>query len=154
MSIFPIMLIIVHIAFLSLGSNLGDKLLNLEQALKCLDAYPEIKIIKKSSWLANPAIEEAGPNEFLNGVVKIETSFEPLDLLKAVQTVELKIDKERASRGRKYARMIDIDILIYDNLEVNTNDLCIPHPRMLTRDFVTGPLNEIEPSWSEKYSYA
>ena len=42
--------------------------------------------------------------------------------------------------------MIDIDILIYDNLEVNTEDLCIPHPRMLTRDFVIGPLNEIEPS--------
>ena len=151
MAIFPIMLIIVHIAFLSLGSNLGDKSLNLEQALSCLENEKQIKVLQKSSWLENPAIEEAGPHDFLNGVIKLETTYSPEELLKAVQRVELEIDSERTVRGRKYARMIDIDILIYDNLRIETEDLSIPHPRMLERDFVTGPLSEIEPDYASLY---
>ena len=152
MAIFPIMLIIVHTAFLSLGSNLGDKLSNLEQALEHLSASDRINIQKQSSWLANPAVEEAGPNEFLNGVIKITTDITPEELLREIQSIELKIDKERATRGRKYARMIDIDILIYDDLKINSEELTIPHPRMFERDFVTIPLNEIEAAWEQKYA--
>ncbi|MCH2228556.1 MAG: 2-amino-4-hydroxy-6-hydroxymethyldihydropteridine diphosphokinase [Candidatus Caenarcaniphilales bacterium] len=144
----------MHTAFLSLGSNLGDKLANLKQAVNLFENSPKIELIKVSSWLSNPAIEEAGPHDFMNGVVKIKTDLSPTELLNLIQKIELDIDKDRSKRGRKYARMIDIDILLYDDLKLNSEDLIIPHPRMLYRYFVTHPLTEIEPNWSEKYQYA
>ena len=141
----------MEVVFLSLGSNLGNKLANLERAIDLISANSAIEILKKSSWVANPAIEEAGPEEFLNGVIKIQTSLSPYDLLDLIRSIEAEVDSERSSRGRKLARMLDVDILLFENISLNSKELTIPHPRMFSRDFVTEPLSEIESNWREKY---
>jgi ribosomal-protein-alanine N-acetyltransferase len=145
----------MHTAYLSLGSNLGDRQKNLETALSQIAECEGVKILKCSAWLENPAIEEAGPNPFLNGVIKISVSLSPTELLKELQRIELSIDCNRAERGRKSARIIDIDILLFDRLKLDSAELTIPHPRMLSRNFVLKPLDEIEPKIVQEtvYSY-
>jgi ribosomal-protein-alanine acetyltransferase/2-amino-4-hydroxy-6-hydroxymethyldihydropteridine diphosphokinase len=133
-----------YIVFLGIGSNLGDREKNLEQAISSISQHPKIKFLKKSTWRENPAIEEAGPEMFLNGVIKISTSLPARELLDFILLVERTIDPERDTRGRKKSRKIDIDILRYGELYINEKDLVIPHPRMLEREFVMIPLNEIE----------
>lgn len=135
-----------YIVFLGLGTNLGDREKNLEQAISLISANPAIDFLKRSTWRENPAIDNAGPDPFLNGVIKISTSLSARDLMNFILSVEEKIDPERNNRGRKQARLIDIDILRYGELNINEDGLEIPHPRMLERDFVMIPLNEIEAS--------
>ena len=145
----------MHTAYLSLGSNLGDRQKNLETALSQIAECEGVQILKCSAWLENPAIEEAGPNPFLNGVIKISVNLSPIELLKQLQRIELSIDSNRAERGRKSARIIDIDILLFDRLKLDSAELTIPHPRMLSRNFVLKPLDEIEPKIVQEtvYSY-
>ncbi len=135
----------LEIAYLGLGSNLGDREAQLLLASKALSELPKTKILAQSSWLENPAIEEAGPYDFLNTVVQIETALGPRDLLAYIREIERNIDPERDTRGRKLARKIDIDILIFGDLELDEADLQLPHPRMLERDFVMKALYEIAP---------
>lgn len=135
-----------YIVFLGLGTNLGDREKNLEQAISLISENPAVIFLKQSSWRENPAIENAGPEPFFNGVIKISTTLRPRDLLNFILSVEEKIDPDRNNRGRKQARLIDIDILRYGELNINEDGLVIPHPRMLERDFVMIPLNEIEAS--------
>jgi 2-amino-4-hydroxy-6-hydroxymethyldihydropteridine diphosphokinase/ribosomal-protein-alanine acetyltransferase len=144
----------MHTAYLSLGSNLGDRQKNLETALSQIAECEGVKILKCSTWLENPAIEEAGPNPFLNGVIKISVNLSPTELLKELQRVELSIDCNRAERGRKSARIIDIDILLFDRLKLDSAELTIPHPRMLSRSFVLKPLDEIEPKIVQETVYS
>lgn len=134
----------VEIAYLALGSNLGDRQVNLERAVTLLCEHKDIELIAVSSWLENPAIEEAGPYDFLNGVVKIQTSLTPHKLLDYILQLELRIDPERNSRGRKQARVIDLDILKYGTRIIKDERLELPHPRMLERDFVMKPLDELQ----------
>jgi ribosomal-protein-alanine N-acetyltransferase len=144
----------MHTAYLSLGSNLGDRQKNLETALSQIAECEGVKILKCSTWLENPAIEEAGPNPFLNGVIKISVNLSPIELLKELQRIELNIDCNRAERGRKSARIIDIDILLFDRLKLDSTELTIPHPRMLSRNFVLKPLDEIEPKIVQETVYS
>lgn len=144
----------MHTAYLSLGSNLGDRQKNLEIALSLIEKCEGVKILKCSAWLENPAIEEAGPNPFLNGVIKISVNSSPIELLKELQRIELNIDSNRAERGRKSARIIDIDILLFDRLKLDSAELTIPHPRMFNRNFVLKPLDEIEPKIVQETVYS
>ena len=144
----------MHTAYLSLGSNLGNRQKNLETALSQIAECKGVKILKCSTWLENPAIEEAGPNPFLNGVIKISVNLSPLELLKELQRIELHIDCNRAERGRKSALIIDIDILLFDRLKLDSAELTIPHPRMLSRNFVLKPLDEIEPKIVQETVYS
>ncbi len=136
-------------AFIALGSNLGDRVANLELALKLLNDNPDVKVIKVSKWLENPAIENAGPDDFLNGVAKIDTKLSPHALLDLLLKIESEIDPERNLRGRKQARMIDLDLLKYANMKIKDDSLELPHPRMHERDFVMKPLGELESSLRE-----
>ncbi len=130
-------------AYLALGSNLGDREAQLEAAVSLLAAAPGHRLIAKSQWMENPPVEDAGPHMFLNGVIALETELSPHDLLSLASRVEEAVDPERSSRGRKLARKIDIDILLYDDLVLETEDLVIPHPRMREREFVMKPLEEL-----------
>ncbi len=132
-----------HLAtvYIGLGSNLGDRELQLERAVTLLASGH--KLIAKSRWFENPPVGEAGPGFFLNGVIALETSLSPQDLLALIHQVEDTIDPDRANRGRKLARKIDIDLLLYGDLVLETEDLILPHPRMQERDFVMKPLEEV-----------
>lgn len=132
-----------HIAYLGLGSNLGDRFANLNSAIEILKLNPSISLVRSSQFIENPPIENAGPYDFLNAVVEIHSQLNPRQLLDLINAIENQIDPQRAERGRKMARVLDIDILLYDDLHINEDDLQIPHPRMQSRDFVMQPLRSL-----------
>ena len=134
---------IISKAYLSLGSNLGNREKYLEQARTFLKELGKIK--KESSVLETPAWGKTNQPNFLNQVILIETKLFPHDLLKECQKIENKLGRERKVKWG--ARTIDIDILFYDNLVLNEENLTIPHPYISEREFVLEPLNEIAPDF-------
>ena len=131
---------------LGLGTNLGDKEANLNAAIAKLSKLEAV--IKQSSFYNSiPWGFESG-NHFLNAVVLIETTLSPLDLLAQTQQIESELGRTTKSVGTYSDRIIDIDILLYDKLIVNTQELKIPHPLIAERDFVLIPMLEISPNAS------
>jgi len=129
-------------AYLSLGSNIDDRMAFLEKAEKLLNAHAKIKILKTSKiYETEPWPEEKGEKWFLNQVLKIETSLSPDKLLKEVQGIEEKVG--RIKREHWGPREIDIDILLYGDQIIDTPDLTIPHRHLEDRQFVLIPLVEI-----------
>ena len=132
-----------HTAYLSLGTNLGDKENNL------LSAISEIErrigpVRAQSAFLATEPWGFDSQNTFLNAAIRIETKFSPLELLDETQQIERDLGRKHKSvNGQYHDRIIDIDILLYDNLHISTPRLTIPHPHMHERDFVIIPLKEI-----------
>ena len=127
--------------FLALGSNLGDRIDHLNLARKELSG--EVKIIKESGIYETPPWGFVDQPAFLNQVLSAETSLSAHDLLVFVKNIEKQMG--RVETFRNGPRVIDIDILLYGDLEIQTSDLTIPHPRMLERGFVLVPLAEIAP---------
>ena len=130
--------------YLSLGSNLGDRTANLRSAVERLSQRCLLVKAISSVYETQPvgATEQPVP-DYLNCVIAAETNLEPDALLKCTQAVEQAGGREPSFRWGP--RTIDIDILWYDGMEIATDDLAIPHPRMLERAFVMIPLNEIAP---------
>ena len=132
-----------HVVFLGLGTNLGAKETNMENALK------EIKkrigeISSLSSFYASDPVGFKSENTFLNAVCRVETSLSPYELLSVTQDIELFLGRTKKSvNGQYHDRIMDIEILLYDNLHITTPKLTIPHPLMETRDFVMIPLKEV-----------
>jgi len=132
-----------HTVYLSLGTNLGDKEKNL------LSAISEIErrigpIRAQSAFLATEPWGFESANTFLNAAVCVETELPPLALLRETQQIERDMGRTQKSVGGQYHdRIIDIDILLYDDLHLVTEALTIPHPHMNERDFVLIPLQEI-----------
>lgn len=132
-----------HTAYLSLGTNLGDKENNL------LSAISEIErrigpVRAQSAFLATEPWGFDSQNTFLNAAIRIETKFSPLELLDETLQIERDLGRKHKSvNGQYHDRIIDIDILLYDDLHISTPRLTIPHPHMHERDFVIIPLKEI-----------
>jgi len=130
-------------AYLSLGSNLGDREAFLNEALHRLEAEG-VHVVRRSS------IHETEPQDFrdqpwfLNMAVKVETDLTPQELLAAIQKIESEMGRQRIIP--KGPRTIDLDILFYENLILKTPELEIPHPRLTQRLFVLDPLSEIAPN--------
>lgn len=128
-------------AYIGLGSNQGEAADNLRKALKLLDRTDGIKVITVSSlYLAEPVGYEDQP-WFHNCVVGIDTELPPSELLEALQHIENSLGRVRTIRWGP--RTVDLDILLYDRLQLDTEQLIIPHPRMTERAFVMVPLTEI-----------
>jgi len=132
-------------AFLGIGSNLGDREQNIEKAIKCLSITEGITVSKVSSLKETKPQDAAGP-DYLNGVIRIETLMAPCDLLATLQECEARLGRKRPYKNAP--RIIDLDILLYDEQIIDEPELKIPHPKMFERDFVIGPLLEIEPEIS------
>jgi 2-amino-4-hydroxy-6-hydroxymethyldihydropteridine diphosphokinase len=129
-------------AYLGLGSNLGDKEMNLRRALQSLD-QPEIEILKASPLYATEPVDFKDQDWFLNQVVSIQTSLGPRDLLSCCLQIEEKMGRKRtASKG---PRNIDLDLLLYGDLVIQEKGLTIPHPMLHTRRFVLVPLATLAP---------
>jgi 2-amino-4-hydroxy-6-hydroxymethyldihydropteridine diphosphokinase len=128
---------------LGLGTNLGDKEANLNAAIAKLSKLGAV--IKQSSFHNSiPWGFESG-NHFLNAVVLIESTLSPLDLLAQTQQIESELGRTSKSINGYSDRIIDIDILLYDDQIINAPELKIPHPLITERDFVLIPLLEISP---------
>ena|ERR1700690_2754205 len=132
-----------HIAFLALGTNLGDRLANLRAALNAFS--PEIKVVAESKVYETPPWGYEDQPAFLNMAVRCETALEPESLLKRIQQLEVELGREQSFRWGP--RLIDIDILFYDDLFLESESLTIPHPRLHERGFVLVPLVEIAPDF-------
>jgi len=128
--------------YLSLGSNIGDRLAHLQAAMHELGQTPSIDIIKVSSVYETEPWGLHGQRPFFNAVVLIHTSLSAMDLLRLCQKIEQQ--QLRVCGIRWGPRTLDIDILRYGNMILNNLELTIPHPRMEERDFVMVPLNEVE----------
>jgi 2-amino-4-hydroxy-6-hydroxymethyldihydropteridine diphosphokinase len=129
--------------YLSLGSNLGDRLLNLRHALEAI-ACSRLSIVAQSSIYETEPQDYAAQPWFLNMVVQCRTIQFPLQLLSTLQSVERSLGRERGVHlERKGPRIIDIDILLYGRTVMQAPRLTIPHPRMLERRFVLEPLMQL-----------
>ena len=135
----------VHTVYLSLGTNLGDKEQNLLSAITEIDRRIG-PVRAQSAFLSTEPWGFESEHAFLNAAVCVETELSPNALLRATQQIERDMGRTRKSVDGKYHdRIIDIDILLYDDLHINTPKLTIPHPLMYERDFVLIPLREILP---------
>lgn len=129
--------------YLGLGTNLGDKQKNLNDAIRMLENQVG-EVEKVSSVIETEPEGFRSDNMFLNAVVKVRTTLSPFELLDITQDVEKSLGrKEKSSNGIYHDRVIDIDILLYDDINISTPRLVIPHPRMTQREFVMTPLAEI-----------
>lgn len=132
-----------HMVYLGLGTNLGDKQKNLNDAIRMLENQVG-EVEKVSSVIETEPEGFKSDNMFLNAVVKVRTTLSPFELLDITQDVEKSLGrKEKSSNGIYHDRVIDIDILLYDDINISTPRLVIPHPRMTQREFVMTPLAEI-----------
>lgn len=129
----------MSVAYLSLGSNLGDREANIRECIVRLAALG--KVIKTSSLFETEPMERQDQPWFLNCAVQLETELSPRELLAGIQKIEAELGRNRVVD--KGPRTIDIDILLFDNQIVSDTDLKIPHPAMTRRRFVLEPLSEI-----------
>ncbi len=134
------------IAYIALGSNLGDGRRNLDLALERLAEVEGIKLLRRSAYYQTKAegLEKKAP-DFYNGVVEIETSLTPPALLNHLLQIEESLGRRRGNSNQPESRTIDLDILLYGELIVDSPDLHIPHPRMNQRWFVLKPLSDLCP---------
>lgn len=132
-----------HNAYVTLGSNIGEKEANLREALQRMEEVDGIEIKKLSSFSVTEPWGKEDQDEFVNAAVKLETYLTPQELMKEL----LKIEKEMGRvREEKWGpRVIDLDIVLFDDIISNDEFVIIPHPLMHLRDFVIEPLKEIAP---------
>ena len=128
--------------YIGLGSNLGNKEKNIQKAIDLIAEKNKVK--KISNFYKTDPVGYLNQDCFLNGAIKIETNLSPEDLLKFLKNIEKKLKRKKTIKNGP--RTIDLDILLYDDLIINTPNLTIPHPRMLEREFVLKPLKEITSS--------
>jgi len=128
--------------YLGLGSNLGNKIENIEKALVLIHA--EIgPITKKSTFYFSQPQGFVSNNDFVNMVIKLETDRTPFEVLEGIEQIEKVMGRTSKSNGFYQDRLIDIDILYYNNEKIRTDLLVIPHPFIFQREFVHVPLMEI-----------
>ena len=134
-----------HAVYLGLGSNLGDRETNMEEAIRLIQERVG-EIARRSSFIETAPWGFTSSHRFLNGAVLCLTEKSPREVLRLTQAIERQLGrKTKTETTRHYSdRPIDIDILLYDDLTVDEPDLKIPHPLMTERDFVMIPLNEIK----------
>jgi len=135
----------MHTVYLGLGTNLGDKEANLRMAVEEI-AKRIGEIASLSAFYASEPWGFQSEHSFLNAVCCVRTRFSPMEVLSVSQEIERQLGRLKKSVGGIYSdRLMDIDILLYDDLHIDTPELTIPHPLMWQRDFVTVPLREIAP---------
>lgn len=137
-----------HKLYLSLGSNLGDRESNIRQALALIDERVG-SVYRVSSSIETAPMGFSSPNKFINMVCLVHTMMSPMACLRETQKIEIELGRTQKSINPDGSltykdRLIDIDLLTYDQLVLDTPELTLPHPRMHERDFVLIPLREIQ----------
>lgn len=131
---------------IALGSNLGDSLKILKASITAIKSIPGINLEAVSSWYRTKPIGPPQP-DYLNGCAILKVQQTPEELLALLQAIEVQFGRVRNEKWG--ARTLDLDLILYDDLIVETPSLTIPHPRMIERAFVLVPLAEIAASWQE-----
>ena len=136
-------------AYLGLGSNLQQPYQQIQRAIELLAELPDTTLIASASIYQSPALSDASHPDYLNTVVRIETTLAPLELLDHLQGIEQQRGRKRTPGLRWEPRTIDIDILLYGREAIQHPRLIVPHAEMLKRNFVMIPLLEIAPTGME-----
>jgi 2-amino-4-hydroxy-6-hydroxymethyldihydropteridine diphosphokinase len=137
----------MHVALICLGSNIGDPRANIERAV-CRLSSLGIVVARSSLFRSAPwGVREQ--DDFMNAVVALKMPLIPLDLLHALQKIERELGRVQTYRWGP--RVIDLDILTYDDLVLNAPELTLPHPHLFERAFVLAPLSEIDPAYRPAY---
>ena len=143
-----------HEVYLSLGANIGNRKRTLRQAIEQIEKQVGV-VVRQSAFYETEPWGFESPNNFLNAAVCVQTDLQPIELLHVTQQIERNLgrtsdtkrnslsDSFQADNPSYHDRVIDIDILLYDDISVNTPELTIPHPLMYEREFVMQPLREI-----------
>lgn len=135
-----------HIIFLGLGSNLGDKQKNIERAYKLIKKRIG-KIVSKSAFYVSEPEGFESENEFVNSVCEVVTAMSPREILQETQEIEKETGRQNKSQDGEYSdRVIDIDILMYDDIIIEEPNFIVPHPRFHVRGFVLIPFAEVSPN--------
>lgn len=132
-----------HIAFIGLGSNLEDPRGQLQRAFEELDGLPETRLIACSSLYRSAPLGYPDQPDFVNAAAQIGTALTPHALLQGLLQIEQRHGRERTFRNAP--RTLDLDVLLYDDVQLHEHGLTIPHPQMHLRAFVLRPLLEIAP---------
>lgn len=131
------------LAYIGLGSNLGDREQTIRRALERLGADREIDVVAVSSLRETDPVGYVDQPRFLNGVAALRTTLDPQELLARLQAVENDLGRDR-SRPRFGPRTIDLDLLLFGSEQIDEPELVVPHPRLAERRFVLEPLFELE----------
>ena len=134
-------------AWLSLGANIGDAKAQLLQAIKLLNENLNIEVIQQSKIIITEPWGKKDQNHFHNMAIKIETILYPEALLRECLDIEKQMGRKREEKWGP--RLIDIDIIAIERIEVRTKNLTLPHPHAFERDFVMKPLREISPKTAD-----
>ena len=133
-----------HSAIISVGSNLGDKQANCQQGIDLLLASGNASLVKASRFYRTSPVDFLDQDWFVNAAVNVETPLEPIELLATLQTIQQQAGRTKG--GIRFGpRVLDMDIIFYDQLVLKTPTLEIPHPRMHKRRFVLQPICDIDP---------
>ncbi len=136
----------MHTCYLSIGSNIGNRILNCQKVIQELQSF--VTILTKSSFYETEPWGYRDKNYYINSVISTETSLDPYTLLSKIKLIEENMGRPQKSSQILYeARIIDVDILFFDDIIVDTDNLIIPHPKMYNRNYVLMPFFEIHPSF-------
>ena len=132
--------------YIALGSNLGDRLPHLQQAVEEIHLLPDCQVSRVSSvWETEAHVKPGSPPQpdFLNAVLECRSALQPEDMLSALLTIEQQHGRDRSAKGAWKPRPLDLDIILAGDMVHQTKDLMLPHPRLAERRFVLAPLAEI-----------
>ena len=132
-----------HTAFIGLGSNLAQPAVQILQAMQAIDLMQDTKVVARSGLYRSAPIGYLDQPDFVNAVLKVETALSPIALLQALLALEQ--ENGRTREFQNAPRTLDLDVLLYDNLQHHEHGLTVPHPQMHRRAFVLQPLLEIAP---------
>ncbi|MBT2688741.1 2-amino-4-hydroxy-6-hydroxymethyldihydropteridine diphosphokinase [Bacillus sp. ISL-47] len=131
-------------AYIALGSNIGNRFDNLKEAIERIGQLPEVEVVNTSSIYETDPVGYENQEQFLNMAIQVSTALNPFELLDVCLEIELDLGRKREIRWGP--RTIDLDILLYNHENIETEKLIVPHPRMHERAFVVIPLLEIDSS--------
>ncbi len=132
-----------HIAYIAMGSNIGNKLLQCQKAIAEILKVDRHKLLARSSFYKTQPLGYTTQDWFINGVIKIETHLEAHGLLRSLRAIESCLGRQETFRWGP--RAIDLDLLFYDREQIQSGELVLPHPHLHERQFVLIPLAEIDP---------
>jgi 2-amino-4-hydroxy-6-hydroxymethyldihydropteridine diphosphokinase len=132
-----------HTAFIALGSNLQNPKHQVQQALEAIKSHEKIQLLKASSLYKTAPVGYDKQDDFINAVAEIKTDLAPIELLRSLLSIENTFGRERPFPNAP--RVLDLDLLLYDDIAMDSTELTLPHPRMHERGFVMIPLAEISP---------
>ena len=131
-----------HIAYIGVGSNIGDKAHRCEQGIAEILRVGRTKLLAKSSLYKTQPLGHLSQDWFVNGVIKIETDLEAPVLFRSMKEIETQLGRHKTFRWGP--RTLDLDLLLFDDQIIDTEGLCVPHPRIQERQFILIPLAEID----------